>query len=71
MTGKLFLVFRFKADVLDENALIPVDIFSADGKFLGTAQIKQYPLWLSDSTAYFQESEDDELLLVNYKYSIK
>lgn len=70
ISSKYIFVFRVKEDVLDEKALIPVDIFSLQGEFLGTAGFKNQPVLISDQYAYYVESVDDDLLLIKYSYKI-
>lgn len=66
VSGKYVFVFRIKEDITDEKTLIPVDIFTLQGKFLGTAKIKNQPIFISDKYAYFSETVDENLLLVKY-----
>lgn len=70
LSEKYIFVFRVKEDVLDEKALIPVDIFSLRGEYMGTAAFNNQPMLISDQYAYYVDSEDDDLLLVKYSYKI-
>lgn len=66
---KYVFVFRTKNDVTDEQSLIPVDIFTMDGKFLGTSKISIKPILISDKFFYFSEIDpDDDLTLTKYRY---
>jgi hypothetical protein len=51
-------VFRFAPDISAENLPSPVDIFSQNGEFLGTAEFENIPLFISDKTAYFIKTDD-------------
>ena len=65
-------VFRIREDISDEEALVPVDIFTLEGKFKGTAQIKIKPIFVSERFMYFVESdEEDNLFLVKMSYEIR
>lgn len=62
-------LFRLKSDILNRNALIPVDIFTFGGTYVGTGRVKRVPVFVSDKFMYVKEfTEEDELLVVKYKY---
>ena len=71
MTGKHVFVFRIKNDITEELAPIPVDIFSVEGEFLGTAHVPAKPLHISENHMYFVRSdEQDNLFLEKAAYKI-
>jgi len=71
VTEKHVFVFRIKNDITDEQSLIPLDIFSIDGKFLGTSKIRAKPISISDKFIYFSEIDpDDDLILTKYRYHL-
>ncbi len=70
ISEKHIWIFRIKENVLTDK-VIPVDIYSLEGKFIGTAKIKDVPIFISTKYIYFSESDkDDDLLLVRYNYNI-
>jgi hypothetical protein len=60
MTDEHIFVFRIKNDITDESCPIPVDIFSLDGEFLGSAHIPDIPLHISPHYIYFVRSDEEE-----------
>lgn len=66
------LVFRIKDDLTDAEAPYPVDFFSLDGVFLGTAELPFVPVSVSGRFLYaaFFDSQDD-LVLQKYAYRFK
>lgn len=70
LSENYIFVFRVKEDIMDDKAFIPVDIFSLRGEYMGTAGFNDQPMLISDKSAYYVESEDDDLLLVKYSYKI-
>jgi hypothetical protein len=71
LTGEYVFVSRIRADITDEKGPVPVDIFSLGGEFLGTVEMKERPLFISDRYAYFMETVDESLLLIKYKIGIR
>jgi hypothetical protein len=65
-------VFRFPPDISAENGLLPVDVFTPKGEFLGTAELPEVPLFISESAMYFSPAEvDGNVYLVRQLYSLK
>jgi len=50
-------VFRFPPDIRAENGLLPVDVFTQGGKFLGTADFPDIPLFISGKAFYFVKTD--------------
>jgi hypothetical protein len=64
-------VFRTKEDVTETEASYPVDIFSLEGKYLGSIKMKDKPLLVTERYMYIPETdEEDNLLLVKYVYQL-
>jgi hypothetical protein len=65
------LIFRFRSDLTQEDAPIPVDIFTTAGHFLGTAEIRAIPLFISENSMYFSKSDDTgNVFLIKADYSL-
>ncbi len=64
--------FRIKDDITRENAPIMVDLFDLDGTFRGKLSVKRIPYHISKGFIYFYETgpEEDDVLLVKYKYQV-
>jgi len=66
-----FWIFRIKENIVNQNSLVPVDLYTFNMKFRGTLKIKKIPLFISPKYIYFEETKrQEDLLLVKYKYSI-
>lgn len=64
-------VFRFPSDITAEPAHLPVDIFTREGVFLGTADLPEAPLFVSKSAMFFSRADaDGNVYLVRQPYSI-
>jgi len=59
--------FRIHDDVTKTDVPITVDIFSVNGRFLGSDHIKSLPFFISNTFFYFMGTED-ELKLSKYMY---
>ena len=71
MTEEHVFVFRIKNDVTDESSPVPVDVFSIDGEFQGSAQVSAVPLHVSHDHFYFvRTDEQDNLFLEKATYRI-
>jgi hypothetical protein len=69
---KYVFVFGIKNDVTDEQGLIPVDVFTMEGKLLGISRISTKPILISDKFFYFSEIDpDDDLILTKYRYHLR
>jgi len=72
LSEKYVFVFRIRKDISNELVSIPVDIFSIDGQYLGTASIDKKPLFISEKYMYFVQSDDQgNLYLQKMSYQIK
>lgn len=72
LSGKHVFVFRFAPDISRKDAPVPVDIFTTQGSFLGTAEIHEIPLFISEKTMYFARSDDSgNIFLVRMDYSLR
>jgi len=72
LSEKHIFVFRIRKDISNELVSIPVDIFSLDGQYLGTASIDKKPLFISEKYMYFVQSDDQgNLYLLKMSYQIK
>jgi hypothetical protein len=68
---KIF-VFRFPPDITADPPRLPVDIFTRNGSFLGTADLPEVPLFVSANAMYFSRADaDGNLYLVRQPYSLK
>lgn len=64
-------VVRFPADISAEKAFFPVDIFTPTGGFLGTAEFPDIPLFISDKSAYFVNTDESgNVYLLKSRYSL-
>lgn len=65
-------VFRFPSDITAEPARLPVDVFTREGAYLGTAELPEAPLFASGSAMYFcREDADGNVYLVRQTYSFQ
>jgi hypothetical protein len=65
-------VFRFPLDISEENAPLPVDLFTRNGEFLGTAEFPDVPLFISVKSLYFVKTDDrDNVYLLRTGYSLE
>jgi hypothetical protein len=51
-------VFRVAQDITREGGLLPVDVFSLRGEFLGATTMDRIPLFISGTAMYFVEADD-------------
>ena len=66
---KIF-VFRFSPDIMSQNGLLPVDVFTQKGEFVGTVELPEVPLFISERAMYFSRAEvDGNVYLVRQLYS--
>lgn len=64
-------VFRFAPDITDKNSLSSVDVFSRKGEFLGAAQLKEVPIFISKRAMYFARADESgNVFLVRTEYSL-
>ena len=71
ISEKYVFVFRIKEDITNEKSLIPVDIFTIKGEFVGTSALENRPVLITGKWAYFVELSDEDLLLIKYLYTIR
>jgi hypothetical protein len=65
-------VFRFPPDITAEPARFPIDIFTRDGAYLGTAELPEVPLFISGGAMYFaRDAADGNVYLVRRPYSFQ
>lgn len=63
-------IFRFPPDITAKNDLLPVDVFTQNGEFVGTAELPEVPLFISERAMYFSRAEmDGNVYLVRQLYS--
>lgn len=63
-------VFRFPQEISAENGLLPVDVFNQKGEFVGTGELPEVPLFISERAMYFSRAEvDGNVYLVKQLYS--
>jgi hypothetical protein len=66
------LVFRFPSDIAAERPRLPVDVFTREGAFLGTAELPEVPIFISAGAMYFSRADTDgNVYLVKQPYSIQ
>lgn len=71
LNEKYVFVFRIKEDISEENSPVPVDIFSIEGKFLGSVEMPGKPLHISEKHLYFVRSDEkDNLYLEKATYRL-
>ena len=64
-------VFRFAPDITRRDASIPVDIFSRRGEFLGSTEMSEIPLLISENVMYFVLTEESgNIYLARTEYSL-
>ncbi len=64
-------VFRTRANTLDREEPLPVDVFSLDGTFHGTLGMENKPALITGKYMYTPETGDeDNLSIVKYSYSL-
>jgi hypothetical protein len=64
-------VFRFPPDITQNDAPLPVDIFTTRGRFLGTAELPDIPIFISERAMYFARSDvGGNIYLVKTDYSL-
>lgn len=65
-------VLRFGPDITDKNSLSFVDVFTRKAEFLGTAQLKEVPIFISKRAMYFARADESgNVYLVRTEYSLQ
>ena len=65
-------IFRFPQDITAENGPVPVDLFTPKGEFLGTAELPEAPLFISERAMYIPRADSDgNVYLIRQLYSLK
>jgi hypothetical protein len=65
-------VFGVKENLIDEDSLVPAELYDLDTSLKGTLKIKDVPEFISEENLYVIDSnEDDELLLTKFRFSIE
>ncbi len=67
--GNIFVI-RVKKDITKENTPFPVDVFNHQGEYLGSTTILHEPMVISKNYIYTVKEEDEELLLIKYKWKL-
>lgn len=71
LSGDHVFVFRIPHDITLDKALVPVDIFTPQGDFLGSTELESTPVHISEKNIYFVLSDEDgNVYLVQRKYAI-
>jgi len=69
---KNIFVFRLPPDITAENGLVPVDIFSRKGEYVGTGGLPEIPVFVSGAAFYFSRADlDGNVYLARQPYSLK
>ncbi|MCU0288795.1 MAG: 6-bladed beta-propeller [Acidobacteria bacterium] len=64
-------VFRITGDILDDKALIPVDLFSLDALFKGKVYCPALPHHISRKYIYIVDADsEDNLILIRYSFTL-
>ena len=72
ITSKYVIVIKFSGNLFDKESYSPTDIYSISGIYLGNAQLKVNPEYISDKYIYtIEKSSEDDMLLVRYGYELK
>ena len=65
-------VFRIPHDITKEDTPVPIDVFSLQGKFLGSTELEGAPIHISNKNMYFVRSEaEGAVYLVKKQYEKK
>jgi hypothetical protein len=68
--GHIF-VFRFGPDITRQDAPVPVDVFTRQGVLLGTTELAEIPLFISEKAMYFvRNDESGNVFLARAEYSL-
>jgi len=72
LSDQYAFIFRIPEDITKENAPLSVDVFSLNGKFLGTAELPQQAVHISRKYMYFIEKDPKGHVSLSRKsYKIK
>jgi hypothetical protein len=64
------LIFRHPADIATPSPLVPLDVFTRAGEFLGTTELAEVPLFVSGKAMYFSRDDaDGNVYLIRRPYS--
>ena len=64
-------VFRFAPDITRQDVPFLVDIFTRRGEFLGSTELSEIPLFISDKTIYFVRSDESgNVFLARTEYTL-
>ena len=70
VSPKAILVFRLPQDISVQPPHFPVDVFTRNGDFMGTAELPEVPLYISKSAMYFSRADPDgNVYLARQPYS--
>ena len=72
ISPKNVFVFRVPPDITLDPPRYPVDVFTREGAFLGTGELSEAPLFVSEQAMYFSRTNSDgNVYLVRQSYSLK
>jgi len=72
LSGDYVYVFRIAHDITKKDEPVPVDIFTLQGKFIGSTELENVPIYISKKNMYFVRSDEDgTVFLVIKKYEKK
>jgi hypothetical protein len=70
ISPKNIFVLQVPADITLDPPRYPVDVFTHEGDFLGTGELSEVPLFVSEKAMYFSRADADEnVYLVRRPYS--
>jgi hypothetical protein len=68
--GRVF-VFRFADDIGRAGAPVPVDVFTRRGELVGTAELAEVPLFISEKAMFFVRTDSDgNVFLARMGYAV-
>ncbi len=72
LSSQYAFVFRIPEDILKEKAPVPVDVFSLNGDFLGTAELPSQAEHISKNHMYFIKTDEESNVYLSIKsYKIR
>lgn len=64
ISNQYIFVERIKADITQEEALVPVDVFRINGEFLGQIKLKSLPLLITQKFCYFLDNDEEGNIII-------
>lgn len=72
VSPQYIFVFRFPGDLAAEGPLYPVDVFTPDGKYMGTGDLSAIPVSVTGKAMYSAKADEaGNVVLVRTEYKIK